>query len=97
MRNFAIASLIGVAATLLLLAGAFLADSAGHTELSKLLFWQNGLLQSGIPPHNIGTPEKPINEGTPVNFLGFLVSIPLGFFIYGCVAYAAIKGLRRGT
>lgn len=97
MRSFLIAGLIGVLVTLLLLAGSYLADSSGHTAVAQALFWQNGLLQSSIPLHNIGTPEKPIYEGTPLNVLGFLASVPLGFLIYGFAAHLALKGLRRGT
>jgi hypothetical protein len=97
MRNFAIAGILGVAVTLLLFAVAFVAGSAGHTELARALFWQNELLQALIPRHNIGTPEHPIYEGTPLHLIGFIASIPIGFVIYGVLAYIALRLLRRNT
>lgn len=62
-----------------------------------VLFWQNGLLQEFIPLNNIGTPAQPVYEGTPVNLMGFFASIPLGFVIYGAVAYVALRSWRRST
>ena len=97
MRNFAIASIIGVLLTLLLLAGGSAADSAGHPDVARVLFWHNGLLQSFIPLNNIGTAGHPVYEGTPLHIMGFFASIPLGFVIYGVAAYAALRLLRRGA
>jgi hypothetical protein len=97
MRNFAIASILGIVITLLLLASAFAADSAGHPDLARALLWHNGLLQGVIPLNNIGTPAQPVHEGTPLNLIGFFASIPLGFVIYGVAAYIALRFLRRGT
>ena len=85
------AGLIGIAATLLLLAGAFLSDASGFPNVASSLFWQNGLLQGFVPLGNIGTPEHPIHEGSPLNLLAFLASIPLGCAIYGFVAYVVLK------
>jgi hypothetical protein len=42
----------------------------------------------------MGTAEQPMYAGTPLNFLGFLASIPVGFVIYGVAAYVAIRMLR---
>ena len=97
MRHAVTASLIGIAATLVLLAGAFAADASGFPNLARSLFWQNGLLQSLVPQGNIGTPESPVYEGSPLNYLAFLASIPLGFAAYGCLAYVALKWRKRGT
>jgi hypothetical protein len=59
------------------------------------LLWQNTLLQGFAPLGNMGTPEHPIYEGTPLNFLAFLASIPLSIIIYSLVAYAALSIARR--
>ena len=96
-RNLATSSIIGIVLTLLLLAGSYIADAYGHNELARLLFWHNDALQNLIPPHNIGTPDKPFHEGTPLNIFGFFASIPLGFVIYGFVAYIALRLFRNGT
>ena len=81
----------------MLVGAAFLADSAGYSRLASGLFWQNSLLQTLVPALNIGTPERPFYEGTPLNFLAFLISIPVGFVVYGLVVYAALRSLQRGT
>ncbi len=85
------ASIIGILITLLLLAMAFGVDYLGYPKVSTALFWQNALLQSLCPTFNIGTPDHPVYEGTPLNFLAFIASIPLGFIIYGIPAYVILR------
>jgi len=97
MRKALTAIAIGTALTLALLGLAAAADSAGLAKLANALSWQNGLLQHFAPLHNIGTSERPIYEGTPINFLAFLASIPLGIFIYSLAAYVALHRFRRGA
>jgi|SRR4249919_1195275 len=97
MRKVLIALGIGTGLTLVLLGIAVVADSAGLAELADALFWQNGVLQHFAPLHNIGTPERPVYEGTPLNFLAFLASIPLGIAIYSVAAYVALRSFRRGA
>jgi len=86
---------IGVLATAALFALSFAVDSFGFTSLANGLLWQNTLLQSFAPLGNMGTPEHPVYEGTPLNFLAFLVSVPLGIVIYSAIAYAALSMVRR--
>jgi len=88
------AAAIGVMTTIVLFGIALLAANAGYESLAKGLFWQNSLLQSLAPLGNIGTPQRPVYEGTPLNFLAFLASFPLGFFVYGSVAYIALAKRR---
>jgi hypothetical protein len=97
MRKFLISLFGGIAVTLMLVGAAFLADSAGYSRLASGLFWQNSLLQNLVPAFNMSTPERPLYEGTPLSFLAFLISIPIGFVVYGFVVYAALGSLRRGT
>ena len=87
MRNVAIAAAIGILFTLLLLAFALAAFAAGHDDIARVLSWPNGLLpKRHVGLNNIGTPEHPVYEGTPLNFLAFVASIPLGFVVYGACA-----------
>ena len=93
-HRFALSALIGIGVTLALLALAFLVDDK---ELARAIFWHNTMIQNAIGGYNIGTPEMPVIEGTPMNLLAFLASIPLGFVIYGAIAYFFIGLLRRRT
>jgi hypothetical protein len=95
MRNVAIAAAFGILFTLLLLAFALAAFAAGHDDIARVLSWPNGLLQSVVGLNNIGTPEHPVYEGTPLNFLAFVASIPLGFVVYGACAYLTVRLLQR--
>jgi len=86
---------IGVLATAVLFALSFAADSFGLTSLANGLLWQNTLLQSFAPLGNIGTSQHPVYEGTPLNLLAFLASIPSSIIIYSLVAYAVLSVARR--
>jgi len=76
---------------------AFVAANANLDGLAKILFWQNSLLQSLAPLGNIGTAEHPVYEGTPLNFLAFLASIPVGIIVYSLFAYWALHRMRRAA
>jgi hypothetical protein len=83
-----VALAIGVIVAAVLAWGAQFAHRA-HSA-AYLLFWQNTLLQSVVPLHNIGTPERPIYEGTPLNILAYLASYPLGAVVYAAAVYAVL-------
>lgn len=85
---------IGIAVTLALTAAASLTYDVGAEFTTRLLSWPNTLLQSMIAPHNIGTTEKPVYEGTPLNLLAYFASFPLSICIYTLVAYLLIS-LRK--
>jgi len=80
---------------MVLLALAFGIGSAGYDGAARAIFWQNSLLQASVGGHEIGTPEKPILEATPLNLFAFYASIPLGVAIYGCLGFFLIPRLRR--
>jgi hypothetical protein len=84
------ALLIGLLLTGGLFGLSLLAANAGLESLARGLLWPNTLLQGLAPLGNIGTPERPIYEGTPLNFLAFLASIPLGLVIYTAAAYVIL-------
>ncbi len=92
-----LAVVVGVVVTAALIGLAFAASSSGLDTLAKVLFWQNSLLQSLAPLGNIGTGEHPVYEGTPLNFLAFLASIPAGIIVYSFLAYWALHRLRRAA
>jgi len=95
IKRMWVAVAIGIFITLILLALAYVASSAGMKTLAQVLFWQNSVLQELIPSHNIGTLENPVYEGTPLNFLAFACSIPFGFMIYGIIAYIMLSYRKR--
>ncbi|APG05889.1 hypothetical protein BJI69_19590 [Luteibacter rhizovicinus DSM 16549] len=91
IKRILLAALIGVTVTLLLIASSFAADDAGHETLSNVLFWQNWLLQALVPTPDIGAAEHPFAEGTPLTFIAWFASVPLGFVIYGVAAFAIMR------
>ncbi|HJY05403.1 MAG TPA: hypothetical protein VJ323_03755 [Bryobacteraceae bacterium] len=95
IKRLMLAAAIGLLATAALFALSFAADSLGFASLARGLLWQNTLLQSFAPLGNIGTAEHPVYEGSPLNFLAFLASIPTGIFFYSLLAYAALSMAKR--
>jgi hypothetical protein len=72
---------IGTLVTTVTAALSYFAFHGGAELVSEILFWPNTLMQSLVPLHNIGTPEHPSYEGTPVNIAAFFVSFPLGILV----------------
>jgi len=83
---------IGVIITLIGFVGAFIFQG---TVLAKVLYWQGYLLQNSIPAPNLGTPEHPMYEGTPIHVVAFFMGIPAGVIFYSLLAYVAVILLRR--
>jgi hypothetical protein len=86
-----LAIVIGVFVTIVTAAVALALSSESAREV---LFWQNTVLQSLVPASNIGTPDHPLYEGTPLNFLAFVVSFPFAVVVYGAVAYVFLHRLK---
>jgi hypothetical protein len=84
---FLAALVIGIAATLVLTVAASFSHSAGAELAARVLSWPNTLLQSLVPPHNIGTVESPFYEGMPLNVLAYFASVNLR--PYGAISVAA--------
>jgi hypothetical protein len=95
VKRIMLAALIGVTVTLALIAASFAADDAGHESLSNALFWQNGLLQALVPAPAMGSSGNPFADGLPMPFIAWFASVPLGFIIYGVVAFIVIRKLNR--
>jgi hypothetical protein len=70
-------------------------------DAPAILLWQVGLLFSLVPAHNIGTPEQPFYEGTPIHLLAIPAGILLGVPIYAFLSFllwlAKEKMKNRGT
>jgi hypothetical protein len=82
---------IGVLLTATLEGAAYCAFEINAKTLARVLSWPNTVLQSLIPCLNIGTLERPVCEGTPLNLFAFIVSIPLGVATYSAIAYFLLQ------
>ena len=91
IASFGIAVAVGVLLTAVLQVASYIAYESGFEYLSYVLNWPNAALQSLVPCINIGTPEPPLCEGTPINYFAYIVSIPAGAAAYTFVAYLLIR------
>jgi hypothetical protein len=85
---------IGVLVTAGTGAASFLFSSRGADSIGELVFWPNTVLQALTPAPNIGTPDHPLYEGTPLNLLAFLASFPFTVILYGFVAYVFLRRFK---
>jgi hypothetical protein len=81
---------IGVVVAASLQMASYWAYQADAERLSAVLNWPNALLQSLVPPNDIGSVQQQF-EGTPLNLLAYLISLPLGAVAYSLVAYLALR------
>lgn len=91
MFTFLLSLAIGIAVTAVLTAAASFCFDVGAELATRFLSWPNTLLQSLVPPLNIGTAEKAFYEGTPLNILAYLASLPLSVSVYSAVAYVFLR------
>jgi hypothetical protein len=87
---------IGTLVTAVTAAISYFTFQASAELVSEVLFWPNTLMQSLVPLHNIGTPEDPFYEGTPVNIAAFFVSFLVGILVYSAVAYVFVCRRQYG-
>jgi hypothetical protein len=76
-------------------ATAAVASALTSEAAREVLFWPNTVLQYLVRAPNIGPPDHPLYEGTPLNFLAFIVSFPFAISVYSAVAYVFLR--RFGT
>ncbi|MFN2563888.1 MAG: hypothetical protein ABR499_02595 [Gemmatimonadaceae bacterium] len=50
---------------------------------------------SFVPYHNIGTPENPVYEGTPLHILAAIAAVPLCAALYTAAGYLLLTLVRR--
>jgi len=94
-RHILLAIEIGALVTAASAALAYFAHEAGAASISRALYWPNTLLQSLVSLHNIGSPEQPLYEATPLNFVAFLASFPVSVLMYSVVAYVVLSTRGR--
>ena len=82
--------LLGTGATPVALALAALAPWVGAITAWPLLI----LMEWAGPGHNIGTPEQPFHEGTPIHLMAISLGLLLTWFFY---IFLARVGLRQVT
>ena len=88
--------LCGLILTVTLTAVAFSGSVSRNT--ARILLWQCMFLAQGMPRGNIGSPEHPIYEGTPLDIIPVFVGVPLGIPIYALLTYvilAMVEKVRR--
>jgi len=89
---------IGGPLTVVLTGAAYYSYTAGAQKVSSVLFWPNTLLQALVPCNDIGTPERSVCEGTPLNVLAYGASFPVSVVAYAVIAYVFIRRrAHRGT
>ena len=86
-RRVLLSLVCGTALTAITALAASVAYDASAEVVSRLLFWPNSVLQLAVPCNNIGTPAQRMCEGTPLNYVAFLVSFPLAVLVYSSLCY----------
>jgi len=88
MKRLLLSILCGLLITVALTVIAFSNSTSKNT--AGILLWQVTLLAQGVPHGNIGTPEHPVYEGSPLDLIPVFVGVPLGIPIYTLVSYASL-------
>jgi hypothetical protein len=83
--------IIGTVVTFISLGFSYVASVFKLVELSHILYWQGWWLQTFLPCLNIGNLDDPGCEGTPLNFIVFILGIPFGIFLYSLVAFVLLS------
>ena len=89
MRRLAISVICGLTVTVTLAALAF--SEVVSRDTARILLWQCTFLAQGVPHGNIGTPEHPIIEGSPLDLIPVFVGVPLGIPIYALLTYLVLR------
>ena len=67
---------------------------AGPGSAGGLIFWPNALLQYLVPTPNIGTPDQPFYDFTPLKFVALVASVPLAIIVYSALAYVLLRRFK---
>jgi hypothetical protein len=68
----------------------FFALRYGEWLPGMVLLWPAWGLLAALPCFNVGTPEQPRCEGTPIHLAAAVLGVALAFFFYAVVAYALL-------
>ncbi len=96
-RQILWALFVGLTLTAGLTAIAYFLHEADIGWASEIVFWQNTILQSFVPLHNVGTPDRPLYFGTALNYLAFLASFPVGVIVYSLLTYIFLSWRANKT
>ena len=94
-KRLVLSAAIGIVMAFAFLGVSVYVEDLGFESLAKVFLWPNGLLQLLAPPHNIGTPEHVVLEGSPLNDLAFTTSVPLAALVYGAIAFFILPRVKR--
>ncbi|PTR32743.1 hypothetical protein C8J98_105297 [Luteibacter sp. OK325] len=94
-RQVLLATVVGVLVTLILAWLSYQAGEAGFEGLSNALFWQNSLLQSAVPPLDLGTADRPVYDGMLLMILAFVLNFVIGFIVYGVSAFVIVSRMAE--
>ena len=94
-KRLVLSAVIGIVLAFACLGVSVYVEDLGFESLARVFLWPNGLLQLLAPPHNIGTPEHVVLEGSPLNDLAFHASVPLGALVYGAIAFFILPRVKR--
>ena len=91
-RRFAVSAIISCAAVLLAARELYeVHPSAFARAVLAPVPWVVSL----VPYHNMGTPERPVYEGTPLHFVAALAAVPLCAALYTAAGYCLLTLVRR--
>ncbi len=93
MKRWLLSFFCGLLITVALTMIAFSDSTPKNT--ARIFLWQVTLLAQGVPHGNIGTPEHPVYEGSPLDLIPVFVGVPLGIPIYTLVTYAALWAVAK--
>ena len=88
---FMIAIGVGIAVAAGLQAASYWAYQFTDERLAHILNWPNAILQSLVPCNNVGSGEQRVCEGTPINVLAYIASLPIGVAVYSFIAYVSLR------
>jgi hypothetical protein len=91
-RRWLVAALIGCGPVLF---AARELQSPTPSYLTRTVLAPVPLVVSLVPLNNIGTPDRPVYEGTPAHAFLALASVPMCALIYTLVAYVMLLGASR--
>ena len=94
MKNIVGSVAWGSVATFAGMALSYAAHLLDLARLSRAFYWQGWWLQRFLACSNIGTPERPLCEGTPLNLVVFALGIPFGVVLYASIAYIVLSRCR---
>src|SRR2546426_465650 len=94
-RALVVATGIGISVLAASYGAAFYAYEMGLEAAGRVLSWPNIALQSLVPCIPIYEPDNGMCEGSPLNVLAFVASLPVGVVAYSAAAYFFLR--RRST